>query len=617
MGLFNHLKPYYEELTLIDRNVDPRPLQELIGDAGHVYMGGMLAQEQSLCRLAREIKRLGKILIVGGTAIAPETPLLELVDHLVENEAEGVIDVLLQDLRKGQAKKYYKGGSNAPEQFFQPDYAAINLQNYVHMAVQISRGCPENCEFCDIPSRFGKAYRVTPEDRTAESFRQMKALGWTGPVFVVDDNFIGNPKKALAVLKNLYRIGEEIGCHHPKYTELTLRLADDSPVMAEVRRWLHKTNFINGFYGVETPNRAALLETGKIQNLRGSQSLAGKLRSISQQTGAGVMMGMIYGFDHDTDASVQEFINFVNASHAPIVMAGLLNALPCTALMTRMQREGRFIQPSSGNNSYGVINFIPYNFSVQQAERNYLRILQGIYRPRAYFTRVMRHLELIDPELQSDYRAGSEKVQYLLRILTRKNAAIFWRYLPAALSLAARRKGFASPGYWALVAEYFSLCGQYTHFADQVRVQRKNIEQRQYASWQRFSWRQLLASKSVRLEILQRSPESPLLDRIAMHLSVGHVLRGTRLQVLRYFVEPALKSSTADTEQPAGLLLEQAVDSEVRAYRQVHRQFPELLEDFTLLERYLRETLSQQKNFLPDRKRRHKRQQEIADAAAS
>ena len=491
MGLFNHLKPYYDELCLIDKNIDPRPITEFIADADHVYIGGMMAQEQSLIKLGLEVQKANKVLIVGGTAISPQSPLMQIADHLLENEAEGVIGELLVGLRKAKAKKYYKGSFVSAEHFFQPDYAAINMQNYVHMAVQISRGCPERCEFCDIPSRFGKAFRVTPWQKTAHSFQQMKDLGWTGQVFIVDDNFIGNPRKALEVLKSLYKIGEKIGYHHPKYTELTLRLADESPVMAELRHWFHKANFINGFYGVETPNEASLLETDKRQNLRGERSLVEKLRFISAQTGAGVMMGMIYGFDHDSDESVQEFIDFVNASNAPIVMAGLLNALPCTPLITRMQKQGRMIQASSGNNSDGIINFIPYNFSVQQAEQNYLRILQGIYHPQVYFARVMRHLELIDPELQSNYRAGHNALAYLVRILTRKHALSYWRYLPAALACANRRCGFNSPGYMAIVAEFFSLCGQYTHFSSQINAQRKNIAQRQYSDAQRVSWREL------------------------------------------------------------------------------------------------------------------------------
>ncbi|NOR80552.1 MAG: DUF4070 domain-containing protein [Methyloprofundus sp.] len=498
MGLFNHLKPYYEQLILIDKNIDPRPLLDLISDADHVFMGGMLAQEKSLLKYARQVKIAGKVLIVGGTAINKQSPLVDIADHLVENEAEGIIDELLLGLQKGNARKYYQGGVTLPENFFQPDYAAINMQNYVHMAVQISRGCPESCEFCDIPSRFGKAYRVTPWKNTEHAFRQMRELGWTGQVFVVDDNFIGHPRKALEVLKSLYKIGENIGYHHPKYTELTLRLADESSVMAELRHWYHKAHFINGFYGVETPNTASLLETNKRQNLRGERSLVEKLSFISKQTGSGVMIGMIYGFDHDTNESVQEFIDFVNASNAPIVMAGLLNALPCTPLMTRLQHEGRLIQASSGNNSDGIINFIPYNISVQQAEQNYLHILEEIYHPRVYFDRVMRHLKLIDPELQCKHRENNNKVSYLIKILSRKNALTYWRYLPAALAIANSRCRFNTPAYQVILAEFFSLCSQYTHFRAQINAQRAHIAGQNYTYSQRLSWREQLALKTTR-----------------------------------------------------------------------------------------------------------------------
>ncbi len=497
MGLFNHLKPYYQSISLIDKNIDPRPVKELIDDADHIFIGGMLAQEQSLLKLAKEIKQMGKLLIVGGTAITPQTPLMTLADHLVENEAEGVIDELLQDINTGKAKKYYKGHFVLPEQFFQPDYTSINMQNYMHMAVQVSRGCPEQCEFCDIPLRFGKAYRVTPFEKTTQSFQQMKQQGWTGQVFVVDDNFIAHPRKALDVLKNLYKIGEDIGYHHPKYTELTLRLADDSEIMAELRHWYYKAHFINGFYGVETPNKASLLETKKQQNLRGERSLVEKLRFISEQTGSGVMMGMIFGFDHDTNETVQEMIDFVNATNAPIVMAGLLNALPFTDLMTRLEAEGRSIKATSGNNSDGVINFIPHHFSIKQAEQNYLQILEGIYHPKAYFERVYRHLELIDPELQSQYRTGNKKLSLLVSILSKKHALTYWQYLPKAHTIAKRRCSSDPSGYNAILAEYFSLCGQYTHFVAQIEVQKKQIAQRDYAKFQCSSWQELQHSVAI------------------------------------------------------------------------------------------------------------------------
>lgn len=504
MGLFNHLKPYYHQLCLIDRNIDPRPLEQLIADADHVFIGGMLAQQQSMINLGLAVKKANKRLIVGGTAITTHSPLVEVADHLVENEAEGVIDELLQGLKAGNAKPYYNGVMCAAEHFFQPDYSAINLQNYVHMAVQISRGCPEQCEFCDIPSRFGKAYRVTPWENTAASFKQLKALGWTGQVFIVDDNFIANPGKALQVLKSLYRIGEEIGFHHPKYTELTLRLADDSEQMKELRFWFRKAHFINGFYGVETPNKASLIETAKKQNLRGERSLLEKLKFISEQTGAGVMMGMIYGFDHDSDASVKEFIDFVNASNAPVVMAGLLNALPFTRLMDRLKAQGRMIQASSGNNSDGIINFIPNNFSVQQAEQNYLKILQGIYQPSAYFDRVFRHLALIDPQLQANHRSTNNNIAVLVKILTSKHALIYWRYLPKALLYAKQRSKHNSGYFQVILAEFFSLCGQYTHYRHQIAVQQQNIAQRQYQYSQQYSWQQLQAMQNSTDSVLAK-----------------------------------------------------------------------------------------------------------------
>jgi len=178
-------------------------------------------------------------------------------------------------------------------------------------------------------------------------------------------------------------------------------------------------------------------------------------------------------------------------------MVGLLNALPCTPLMARLQNEGRLIQASSGNNSDGVINFIPYNFSVQQAEQNYLSILEAIYHPQVYFTRVMRHLKLIDPELQSKHREKTNKLSFLIKILVRKNALTYWRHLPKALSYAHQRCGFNSSGYQVILAEFFSLCGQYTHFREQINVQRKHIRMQNYEPWQRLSWRDQLALKKA------------------------------------------------------------------------------------------------------------------------
>jgi radical SAM superfamily enzyme YgiQ (UPF0313 family) len=590
MGLYNHLKPYYQALLLVDRNVDPRPLAELIADAEHVYMGGMLAQERHFLADAQTVKQAGKTLIAGGTAINPDSLLCTVADHLVENEAETVVDELLSGLADGNAKKYYPGKAGPPEKFFQPDFSAIRLHDYVHMALQISRGCPEACEFCDIPERFGKSYRVTPKEYTAAAFKQLASLGWKGPVFIVDDNFIGNPRKALDVLKDLYAIGEDIGYHHPKYTELTLRLADDTPVMAEVREWLRRTRFTAGFFGVETPNKAALLETGKVQNLRGTQSLEAKLRAISEQTGAGVLMGMIFGFDSDTEETVDEFIAFVNATHAPIVMAGLLNALPKTPLMQRMVRTGRFIRHTSGNNSDGVINFIPYHFSIRQAEQHYLKILQEIYRPCNYFARVFRHLQLADPGLQAEYRSGADNLRLAVKILTRENAAVYWKYLPAAHAIGKRRFGFNAPGYRFVLAEYLSLCGQYTHFLVQTRIKAQQIRDRRYEPWQCHAWKDIQASPVAAVEIVEKDNNAAIFDRITIRLQNGYETQGTRLQLLRQFAEPFVRDGLKELNSIAKPGREQYIRIQADACRQVSLLRPEILGTigFAAVEAYLR-----------------------------
>ncbi len=600
MGLYNHLKPHYDEIVLLDRNVDPTPLEQLINNADHVYIGGMLTQQHEFLSDAEIVKQAGKVLIAGGPIVARDSPLLEIADHLIENEAEMVIDELLLGLKHGNAKKYYKGIFTPAERFFKPDYSSINVQNYAHMALQISRGCPESCEFCDAPDRFGKNYRITPWRDTLAAFQQLFELGWKGPVFLVDDNFIGNPKIALEVLKNLYRIGEQIGFHHPKYTELTLRLADDLPIMQQLREWFRKTGFINGFYGVETPNKAALRETEKHQNLRGNHSLLGKLSFISEQTGAGVMMGMIYGFDNDTNDTVAEFIEFVNASNAPIVMVGLLNALPGTALLERVQSQGRFINSSTRNNSDGVINFIPQNFSVQQAERNFLTILDGIYRPEAYFARVMRHLQLVDPVVQPAYRSATDKVSLLIKILTRQNAALYWRYLPKAHVIAVKRFGFNSTGYQYLIAEYFALCGQYTHFVGQIKAQQQKIAAKRYAPWQQYSWNQLLQSPIKQVRVIEENDSAAIFDRIDVTLQLDYQFSGSRLEVMRYFAEPFITAGLKTLRSESRPAREQFVAVEINAFKQVHRQRPEILRglNFSLIEDHLTETSKTQPDYL-------------------
>lgn len=490
MGLFNYLKPYYDHLELIDRNVNPLPLEQLIKEADHVYIGGMIAQQDGFLEDAKIVKDLGKTLIAGGTVVDENSPLMLLADHLVENEAEMVIDDLLDGLLHGNAEKFYRGTHTPPEKFFQPDYSCINLKNYQSMAVQITRGCPFNCEFCDITARFGKRQRIAPWEHTEKAFKQMFQLGWGGSVFVVDDNLIGNPKETIELLKKIYKIETEIGYRFPKYSEVSMNLSDDTPVMSELRKWFRKTRFIDNFIGVETNNVAALVETGKRQNLNGATSPQEKLELISKETGSNIMMGIIYGFDSDTMESAGNLIDFINSTHVPIVMVGLLQALHKTKLWDRMKQEGRLIDQATANNSDGTMNFIPYNLSEKEAEENYLKILDGIYGEEAFFTRVKKMLKLINPELQDSLVSNYEKIYCGIRILTKENSLIYWRHLKKAHKIAKERFGINTKGYWYILTEYMTYCARYTHIKAQVQHLKEQVKSRYYDQWQSFSWRE-------------------------------------------------------------------------------------------------------------------------------
>ncbi len=491
MGLFNYLKSYYNEIELIDRNVNPTSIEKLIKDADHIYIGGMIAQEKGFLEDAKIVKNAGKLLIAGGTIISEDSPLMELADHLVENEAEMVIDDLLEGIYYGNAEKYYKGMLTHPEKFFQPDYSSINLKNYQSMSVQITRGCPFNCEFCDITARFGKKQRIAPTEHTENAFKQMYNLGWRGSVFIVDDNFIGNPKEAIELLKNLHRIDNEIGYSFPKYSEVSVNLSDDTPTMQELRKWFRKAYFIDNFFGVETNNTEALQETGKNQNLRGKKTIIEKLKLITEETGTSMMMGIIHGFDSDTSDAVEKLIEFINKTHIPTVMVGLLQALPKTELWNRMKKEGRIIENSTGNNTDGTMNFIPYNISEKEAEQNYVKILERIYHESAFFERVKRALSLINPEFKNGSTPMSlkEKLYSASRILTKDNSSTYWKYLKDAHKIARERFGFFSKGYWFIISEYLTYCARYTHMKTQMQIIKEQIKTRIYEQWQLYSWK--------------------------------------------------------------------------------------------------------------------------------
>jgi hypothetical protein len=506
---------------------------------------------------------------------------------------------LLYGLACGTARKFYRGSPALPEKFFIPDFSSINTGNYANMAMQISRGCPHDCEFCDITARFGKKPRMAPWQHTEAALSQLHALGSKNTIFIVDDNFIGNPRQAVDVLKRIYALEERLGYHPQKTTELTMRLAEESPQMQELNEWLHKTNFVQQFIGVETNNAASLRETGKSQNLKGKKPMAEKLRHISEKTGAGVAMGMIHGFDNDTTESVDSLIDFINSTHAPLVMVGLLNAMPYTKLGERLKKEGRLMSASAGNNSDGTINFVPYNFSAKQAEEDYVRILEGIYSGKAFFGRVMNELELLKPARPYNPRTPRESICSIAKVMTGKNALTFWKYLPRAHAIAKKRFGFNTPGYLYVVGEYIIHCGKYLHLKNQTKRLRARLRQKEYEPWQMYSWKEVQESPVTRVEPVGQGAGQPsLCDRVRIQLRNGYEYIGTRLEALAQFIGPPLKEELQKLQNKMPTL-DQLVNAEIRAYLKAHLKRPEILKNmrFAEVEKYLRAAIQNQVDY--------------------
>jgi len=499
------LKKYYN-VILLDRNVDPRAssLKKLISDENVCFVatGGMIGQEEDALHIAKVTKEFGKPFVIGGPfvdkKILGKSPLNGMDVIAVEGEAELVIEDILKDLLNKNFGTYYEGKHCLAKEFLVPDFSFINPNDYMSMAVQFSRGCPFSCEFCDITLRFGKGPRYIPEKKINEQFKQLYKLGWRGPIFIVDDNLTAYPSKAIETLKSVQKIEKELNHQFPKTTQVSLELSDDQ--MKELRNLLRETNFNMLFIGVETNNLESLKETKKNQNLRGEKTLKEKISLISRETKAGVMIGIIFGFDHDTLDSGGSLIEFCNSLPCATIMAGNMKIVPKTPLWERLVKEDRLNVSNfgSGNNSDGVFNFIPYNFSVEEGEKKFVEIQKGIYNEKAYFNRLMGQLKISGPSMAIPKVSIKESIYSIFKIFTKENARMYRKYLPTAIKIAYNRfgvKGITKMGH--VIGIYLAMCSRYAHSEFMVHYLEEQVSKRKYEDWQKHSWKEMQERKGL------------------------------------------------------------------------------------------------------------------------
>jgi len=381
-------------LRLVDMNV--RPLTDAdLHWADLVCTSTMIVQRHSLAQVIARAKRAGKPVVAGGPHPTSYWEDIEDVDYFLLGEVEATFPLFLHDLENGTAKHIYMPREKpAITETPLPRYDLINMREYGSMLLQFSRGCPFDCEFCDITKLYGRVPRTKTNAQMLAEFSLLYDLGWRGSLFLVDDNFIGNRRDALRLLRALIAWQRERNYPFNLYTEASMNLVEHEELMDA----MIQAGFTSVFVGIETPTPAALIATKKKQNVR-KDDPDYPLHAVQtlQEKGFEVMGGFILGLDGDTPDAFDTHIGFIQQAAIPMAMEGLLTVLKGTDLHYRMEREGRLRGDTTGNNLDTQLNFVP-EMPEAVLKAGYKRVLNTIYDQRLanYFARCWTLLQNLD-----------------------------------------------------------------------------------------------------------------------------------------------------------------------------------------------------------------------------
>ena len=379
------------EKKLIDMNVSALTEEDLEW-ADYVFISAMVVQKKSAMEVIRRCKKLGIKVVAGGPLFTTGYEEFEDIDHFVLNEAESTLPSFLDDLKKGCAQHLYTS-IEWPDlgKTPRPQWDLINMKKYASMCIQYSRGCPFNCEFCDIIVLNGHKPRTKSKDQILGELEALYAQGWRGGVFFVDDNFIGNKKRLKAeILPALIDWMKQKKYPFSFFTELSINLSDDEELM----QLMVKAGFTRVFIGIETPNEDSLTECNKYLNK--NRNLIACVKKM-QDIGLEVQGGFIVGFDNDPLSIFESQISFIQKSGIVTAMVGLLNAPRGTRLYNRLKKEDRLLNDSSGDNTDFSLNFIP-KMNLEILMNGYKKILNTIYSPKYYYKRVITFLKEYKPK---------------------------------------------------------------------------------------------------------------------------------------------------------------------------------------------------------------------------
>jgi radical SAM superfamily enzyme YgiQ (UPF0313 family) len=369
---------------LVDMNVAPLRDADL-RRADLVFLGAMTAQRSGARAVIARCRAAGVPVVAGGPLFTAERDDFPDVDHLVLGEAEVTLPRFLDDLARGRAARCYTADGYADLRTTPaPLWELADLGAYASLSVQYCRGCPYDCEFCNVTALLGHRPRTKTPEQVIVELDRIHALGWRGPVFFVDDNLIGHKRdlkeRLLPALIEWQMVRRDI----PFTAQVSMNLADDEDLM----RSMAEAGFDAAFVGIETPDQDALAECNKKQNL--GRDLIADVKRI-QRAGMEIYAGFIVGFDQDTPATFRRQIDFIQKSGIATAMVGLLQAPPGTRLYERMRAEGRLLGGITGDNADGTTNIVPV-MDPDALHSGYRDLLRHIYAPRQYYGRVRTFL---------------------------------------------------------------------------------------------------------------------------------------------------------------------------------------------------------------------------------
>lgn len=443
------LLPASWEKRLVDTNL--RELRDSdIEWADLVMASAMTSQQHSLRAIMERCRRRGRPVAVGGPIVSRSSRLVEDAEHLFAGEAETTLGEFVRDLERGEAKHVYRSDAKpdltaAPV----PQFGLVDFRRYSSNSLQYSRGCPFTCEFCDIIEVFGRVPRTKSNAQMLAELQALYDLGARGPLFIVDDNFIGNRKNVKNLLPELSDWMERRGHPFQFFTDASINLADDE----ELLRLMRRAGFRKIFTGIESPFEDSLKEAGKLQNTR--RDLLESVRKI-RSFGIEVMGGFTLGFDHDPQDIFQRQIDFIRDSAIPLAIIHLLTALPDTELWRRLEKEGRLLGEGGGRALDGSLNFATA-MDREKLILGYHSVLRSIYRPDAYYGRALASLHsTAAPGAPAGTGLTPGMLLAFLKILAKLGVADsarsdFWRYFRRVFAerrhLLAEAMALAAAGY--------------------------------------------------------------------------------------------------------------------------------------------------------------------------